>query len=372
MPITSLEANTVIVPLEVDTAIATRAIKNREYTLVRVTSAKGTEGYGFCYGGSHTGHLVTIAVRDLLRRHVVGKEYQDTEPIWNSMYRDSVLHGRRGSVLRAMSAIDNAIWDLKAKEAGLPLYQLLGATPQETVPAYASGGYYLKGKTVGDLADEMRRYVSMGFPAVKIKVGLLSAEEDTERVKACREAIGPDIELFLDVNNAWRDTATAIKVIKMFEEYNPGWIEEPVMPDEVKMSAEIAAAISTPVATGEIEATHWGFERLIDYRAASIFQPDAAVCGGITEFVKIVNLAAASKIPVSPHWFADLHVHMVAATPNAIWVEFFTDSTILNFMKLLKQSVQVRDGKLLLPQEPGMGIEFDGDIVEKYSKDGWR
>jgi L-alanine-DL-glutamate epimerase-like enolase superfamily enzyme len=372
MPITALQANTVVVPLEVDTAIATRAIKNREYTLVRVTSDNGTEGYGFCYGGSHSGHLSTTAARDLLRQHVVGKEYQDTEPLWNSMFRDSVLHGRRGSVLRAMSAIDNAIWDLKAKEAGLPLYKLLGAPQKETVPAYASGGYYLKGKTVSELADEMRKYVAMGFPAVKIKVGLLDAREDAERVKACREAIGPDIELFLDVNNAWKDKRTAIESIKMFEEYNPGWIEEPVMPDEVKMSAEIATAIDTPVSTGEIEATRWGFERLIDYRAASILQPDAAVCGGITEFIKIAKLAEASEIPISPHWFADLHVHMVAATANAIWVEFFTDATILNFMKLLKKSVQVRDGRLLLPQEPGMGIEFDNELVDRYSKDGWR
>lgn len=372
MPIVSVQANTVVVPLEVETAFATRSVKNREYTLVKIKNSRGQTGVGFCYGGSKAGHLSTLAVRDLLREHVIGRELQEMEAIWDNMFRDSVLHGRRGSVLRAISAIDNALWDLSGKEKGLPLYRLLGSPEKETVKAYASGGYYLKGKTNRDLADELKGYLARGFKAVKIKVGLLSAREEALRVKACRQAIGSGVPLYLDANNAWRDAPSAIAAIRMFEEYEPGWIEEPVMPDDLEASAAIAAATPVPVATGEIEATRWGFQEIIHRRAASIFQTDAAVCGGITEFRKIASLADAHQIPIAPHWFADLHVHLVAAISNATMVEFFPDTSILNFMRLLKKSVTARDGELILPQEPGMGIEFNEEVVERYSKDGWR
>ena len=298
-------------------------------------------------GDSKTGHLSTLAVRDLLRGHVIGREPQEIEAIWDNMFRDSLQDGRRGCVLRGISAINNALWDLLAKEKRLPLYQLLGSPRKETVPAYASGGYYLKGKTNQDLADEVKGYVAKGFKAVKIKVGMLSAREDALRIKACRHAIGLRIPLYLDANNAWRDAKSAIAAIQMFEEYEPGWAEEPVLPDDLEASAAIAVATPIPIATGEIEATRWGFQEIIYRKAASIFQADAAVCGGITEWRKIAALADAHKIPMAPHWFADLHAHIVAATSNATMVEFFPDSTILNFMRLLKKSVVARDGELV-------------------------
>ncbi len=144
------------------------------------------------------------------------------------------------------------------------------------------------------------------------------------------------------------------------------------MPDDIEGSASVAAAVRTPVATGEIEATRWGFQQLIHHRAAAILQPDAAVCGGITEWRKIAALAAAHGITVAPHWFADLHVHLVAVTSNATWVEFFTDTKVFNFMRLLKSSVEMRDGELILPKGPGLGIELDEEAVGRYSVDGWR
>ncbi|MFC1898954.1 mandelate racemase/muconate lactonizing enzyme family protein [Chloroflexota bacterium] len=372
MPVVSVQANTVVVPLEVPPAISTRALLNREYTLVRIENSEGQTGYGFCYGGSKAGHISTIAVRDLLREHVIGKETGQMEEIWDDMYRDSLLHGRRGLVLRAISAIDNALWDLYGKEKGMPLYMLLGSEKKETVPAYASGGYYINGKTNDDLANEVKGYVDSGFKAVKIKVGMLSAWEEALRVKACREAIGPDIPLYLDANNAWPDVVTAMKSIRLFEEYNPGWVEEPVLPSDLKASAEIASLTEIPIATGEIEATRWGFEEIIYRKAASILQTDAAVCGGITEWLKITDIARASNIPIAPHWFADLHAHLVATDSNVKFVEFFTDTSILNFMRLLTKSIKARDGELILPQEPGLGIEFREDLVEKLSIDGWR
>jgi L-alanine-DL-glutamate epimerase-like enolase superfamily enzyme len=369
--VTDVSATTVIVPLEVETSIAKRAIRERHYTLVRVQDDQGLSGTGFCYGGSLAGHIVTLAVRDMLRDTVIGRDPHQVEAIWDEMFQESLLHGRRGAVMRAMSAIDIALWDLMGHEAGLPLYSLLGSYRPQTVPAYASGGYYLPGKTPKDLAEEVRGYIEMGFPAVKIKVGRASVQDDVERIKACREVLGPDIPLFLDANNAWRDAPSAIRAIRTFEEYGIDWVEEPLLPDDIEASAVIAQVVDVPIATGEIEATRWGFQALIKAQAASILQPDAAVCGGITEWKRIAALAAASNIPVAPHWFADLHVHLVAASPNATWVEFFTDTTILNFMKLLASSLELRNGEIVLPQGTGLCLEWDEKAIELWSLDGW-
>jgi L-alanine-DL-glutamate epimerase-like enolase superfamily enzyme len=336
-----------------------------------VRDESGLEGTGFCYGGSLAGKIVTVAVRDMLAGLVVGRDPRQVEAIWEEMFHQSLLHGRRGSVMRAISAVDIALWDLLGKQAGLPLYRLLGGYRSETVPAYASGGYYVPGKTAQDLAREVSGYVDMGFPAVKIKVGRVDVAEDFERVRACREALGPDIPLFLDANNAWRDAPSAIAATRRFESVGIDWMEEPLFPDDIEATAAVARAVAVPIATGEIEATRWGFQALIRAGAASILQPDAAVCGGITEWRRIAALAAAHNIPVAPHWFADLHVHLVAATPNATWVEYFTDTQVLNFMRLLRSSLALRDGSLVLPEGEGLCLDWDEEAIERWSADGW-
>ncbi len=372
MKITQVDACTLVIPLQNVTSFSTRTVTQRHYTIVKVKTRDGVEGYGFCYGGNKAGHLVTIAVRDLLREHVIGKDSHQVEEIWQAMFRESLLHGRRGAVMRAISAIDNSLWDANAKAAGLPLWKYLGGNQKETVPAYASGGYYLDGKTPDDLAEEVAGYVEMGFRAVKIKVGRVPPREDAKRIEAAREAIGPDIPLFLDANNAWDDYQTAAKAVRIWEVWEPGWIEEPFMPDEIDLHARLADAIKTPVATGEIENGHWGFKIILDKKAASIIQPDAGVCGGITEWRKIAALAQAYGIPVAPHWLADLHVHLVASTPNATWVELFPDTSVLNIMTCFNSQLEIKQGGLVLPTQPGVGIEWDWQAVDKYVLDGWK
>ena len=372
MKVTKLEANTCVVPLEKrGLSISTRALRERHFTLVRVRTDTGTEGLGFTYCGTRAGHIVTLAVRDLLRDSVVGRDPEQVEAIWDAMYRESLLHGRRGAVLRAISAVDIALWDALSKEAGLPLYRHLGGSDREPVPAYASGGYYAEGKGPAGLAEEMRGYLEMGFRAVKMKLGRLTPKEDAVRVRAAREAVGPDVALFLDANNAWPDADAAIDAIRHFEEYDPGWIEEPLMPDDIEGHARVAAAVRTPVATGEIHATRWEFQQLIDHNAAAILQPDGGVCGGITETRRIAALAAAHDIPIAPHWFPELHVHVVASTPNATWVEYFTDLSIINLGRLFSTRLEGRPGGLALPKGPGLGVELDEAAVERFSVDGW-
>ena len=372
MKVTALTAATLVIPLRNVTSFATRTVRERHYTLVKVTTESGIEGLGFCYCGNAAGWLVTGAVRDLLAGHVVGRDAHDTEAIWDAMYRDALLLGRRGAVVRAMSAIDIALWDANAKAAELPLYRYLGAARSDVVPAYASGGYYLAGKSERDLAAECAGYVERGFAAVKIKVGRVSAREDAARIAAVRAAIGPEVELFTDANNAWPDATAAIRAIRRWEEYDLGWVEEPNPPDELAAHAAVAAAVEPPIATGEIHQTRWDFQQILDQDAAAILQTDAAVCGGVTEFRRIAALAAGRGVTVAPHWLADLHVHLVAATPNATWVEFFPDTEVLNLMEVFQTRLQVRDAGLAVPQEPGHGVVLDHAAVERYSRDGWR
>ena len=225
MRVTALTAATLVIPLRNVTSFATRTVSERHYTLVKVTTESGIEGLGFCYCGNAAGWLVTGAVRDLLARHVVGRDSHETEGIWDTMYRDALLMGRRGAVVRAMSAIDIALWDANAKAKELPLYRYLGAARSAVVPAYASGGYYLAGKSERDLAAECAGYAERGFAAVKIKVGRVSAREDAARIAAVRAAIGPEVELFTDANNAWPDATAAIRAIRRWEEYDLGWVE---------------------------------------------------------------------------------------------------------------------------------------------------
>ena len=368
--IDSVSCTVARIPLDTATAFSTRVVRDRYYLLVKVRSDDGIEGIGFCYVGSAAGRLGSVAVEDLLGPVVVGKDPLQVERIWKDMYAESLLQGRTGTVMRALSAIDVAIWDRNARAANLPLWQYLGGAAADSVPAYASGGYYLDGKTPAMLGEEVAGWVAKGFKAVKIKVGRLSPREEEARIAAAREAIGDDILLMLDANNAWDDLPTALEYMRRYEPYNPYWIEEPFGPDDIENHARLAAATPITVATGEIEYGRWRFKELLDKEAAGILQTDALVCGGISEFRRIAAMAAGYGVKMCPHWFHDLHVHLVASSPNGQFVEFFLDDTVLNFRRLVGRQLEFKDGNLLLPGAPGIGFDFDEKAVASYAG-GW-
>lgn len=369
--IESVSVRAVRIPLDHVTSFATRTVSARDYCLVKVRSTDGAEGLGFCYVGSTACNIAKVAVEELLAPRLIGQESTRVEGLWEEMYRDAILQGRAGSVMRGLSILDTALWDLNARAVNLPLYRYLGSWAHDRVSAYASGGYYLDGKTPEKLGDELAGYVNQGFKAVKIKVGRLSPAEEEERVCAAREAIGPDVLLMLDANNAWADLPTAMLYCRRFEEYDCYWIEEPFSPDDIGNHVELGSRTSMIVATGEIEAGRWRFKELLDKRAATILQTDACVCGGISEFRRIAATAASYGVTISPHWFHDLHVHLVAATPNARYVEYFPDDQVLNFRRLVDRQLEVVDGDLMLPQGSGLGFQFEEAAVEKYALGKW-
>jgi D-arabinonate dehydratase len=367
--ITDVRSATVAIPVQRPTAISTRVLAVREFVLTWVETDAGVEGLGYTYAGTVGGRVVQAGIDTVLKDVVVGEDPRYTERLWDRMFKLSLLVGRRGGMLRSIAAIDLALWDALGKLHGEPLYRLLGAFRDE-VPAYASGGYYRPDlDPLAEIEGELGRYVERGFVDFKIKVGGRSIAEDAARVRRAREVIGPSARLALDANNAYNDVATAIRAAEAFAPYDVWWFEEPTYPDSLPNSARIAAAVSMPVATGEIEATRWGFRDIIAADAAQILQPDAVVLGGISEWMKVAHLAAVHDFPVAPHWNANVHAHLVAAVPNGLTVEYFhLDEDIYNFERLIdpENRLVVTNGTIRVPDRPGIGVILNPQIVEKY------
>lgn len=365
------------VPLDQPVTFSTRVVTAREYCLVKVRDTDGVEGLGYCYAVNRSGRLLALAVTDLLAPVLVGQESLRIEGLWRDMYQEALLQGRAGGVMRALSALDIALWDLNARKAGLPLYRYLGAVAHDRVPAYGSGGYYKPGKSPEMLAEEMLAFVREGFKAVKMKTGKESPKEEERRIAAVREAIGPDVHLMLDANNAWADLPTALTYMKRLERHDPYWIEEPFSPDDIENHGRLARATRVTVATGEIEAGRWRFKELMERGGVTLLQTDATVCGGITEWRRIAATAASHGVSVSPHAWHDVHVHLVGATPNATYAEWMPDDHIVNFRRVIDRQLTAVDGQLMLPQEPGLAFRFDDAAVERYGvtypgeKDRW-
>ena len=364
--ITDVRAVALSIPLATPTRMATRTVLAREFVLVWI-AAGGVTGVGYTYAGTVGGRLVRDAVTDLLRPVVLGQEASLIDRHWAAMYQETLLVGRRGALLRAISAVDIALWDLLGKTAGLPLYRLLGGH-RDRVPAYASGGYYRDEDPVAAITAEMGRYVDLGFTDFKMKVGGAALDVDVARVRAARETIGPTGRLALDANNAYREVPAAVRAARAFAPYDIWWLEEPLAPDKHAAHAALARLVEMPVATGEIHQTRWEFRELLERNAAAILQPDAGVLGGVSEWLKVARAAEVFDVPVAPHWHADLHVHLAAAAGNCLTVEYFRlEEDIYNFERILAERLQPTNGQIALPQRPGVGLALDEAAIARFT-----
>jgi L-alanine-DL-glutamate epimerase-like enolase superfamily enzyme len=363
----------------------------RRTLLVQVHTDAGLTGLGesAVYGG--TIESTEAVVGGELRQTLLGQDPFRVERLWSMMTTRAHQRGKRGMLMQAVSGIDIALWDIIGQATKTPLYRLLGGY-RDRLDAYASAGFYAADKGVTDLADEVGGYAARGFRTVKIKVGrnpdvmlnplhdmdhadyaTATLDEDIERVRAVRQAIGPNVRLAIDANNAWT-APVALRFMRHVADQDIAWLEEPVATEDLAGSAEIAGALDVPVAGYETETGLAGFRDLIDRRAVDIVQPDAIWTGGITECRKVAALAQAHGLPVVPHVFSSAvatiaNMHLIAALPNAGLLEFDQNPNPLR-SALFEEPIEVRsDGTVRLPERPGLGIRLNQATVDQYRVD---
>ena len=300
-----------------------------------------------------------------------------TLPLWERMYARTRDYGQKGFALHAISAVDIALWDLKGKSLGVSVSRLLGGRFRERVQAYATGLYF-RPKEVFDaeLVEEARGYVRAGFRAVKLKIGY-TPEVDLRHARAIREAIGPDVALMVDANHAY-DVATAIRLGREFERLDVRWFEEPVIPEDIEGYAAVRRALDVPIAGGEAEFTRFGFRRLFAGQAVDIVQPDLTATGGFTECQRIAALASAWGVRYLPHVWGSavglsaslqLAASLPPATASLFPLEpiFEFDQTANLFRdELAKDPLRPIDGWVEIPDRPGLGIEIDEGMLDRY------
>ena len=342
-------------------------IDSREVFLVKVLTDEGIVGIG---EGFALGCLDSLEVllQETVSPLVLGENPLLKEKIWEKIYHNTYRYGRRGLLPSVLSAVDIALWDITGKVAKLPVYKLLGGAKTK-VPAYASGGYYAKGKTVDDLAKEAIGYQKMGFGAMKMKIGAAPMEIDFERVSAVRKAIGDQMKLAVDANNAY-DFNDALKMCRLLEPMNLYFFEEPLSGDSIADSIRLAERTDIPIAGYETELTKFAMRDFITRRAVDIAQTDAIWSGGITETRNIAVLASAWKMRCIPHFSAGVvslaaNLHLAGAMTNIPMIEMTLDENPLRD-RLGCNPIRVEEGQLVLPEGPGLGIEINDEVVEEF------
>lgn len=322
-----------------------------ELNTVRLRDADGAEGIGYTYTCGRNGAAINAILRRDITEQIVGQEADRIEQLWQRIWWGQHYGGRGGAAVLAQSAIDMALWDLKAKRLGQPLWTLLGGHDPK-VPVYA-GGIDLQ-LPLDQLLRQTDDNLKKGFRAIKMKVGRPRLSEDVERVRAMREHLGDGFPLMVDANMRW-SADEAIRAARALQPFEPYWLEEPVIPDDVAGQARVVREGGLPIAAGENLRSLWDFKQLIASGGVTYPEPDVTNCGGVTPFMKIAHLAEAFNLPVTSHGAHDVTVHLLAASPNRSYLEahgFGLDAYIA-------EPLAIREGFAVAPDRPGHGIAFD-------------
>ncbi|GGS39785.1 L-talarate/galactarate dehydratase [Streptomyces griseoviridis] len=314
---------------------------------VELATEQGHEGIGFSYSKRAGGPGQFAHAREIAD-DLIGEDPSDIGRIWTKLVWAGASVGRSGLATQAIAAFDIALWDLKAKRAGLPLAKLLGAH-RDSVRCYNTSGGFLHTPTE-QVLENATASLDAGIGGIKIKVGHPDGKADLARLTAVREHIGDDVPLMVDANQQW-DRRTAQRLGRAMEEFDLVWIEEPLDAYDAQGHAALAASLDTPIATGEMLASVAEHMELIRHGACDVVQPDAPRIGGITPFLKLAALAEHHHLPLAPHFAMEIHLHLAAAYPLEPWVEHF------DWLEpLFNERQEIRDGRMLLPTRPGLGF----------------
>jgi L-alanine-DL-glutamate epimerase-like enolase superfamily enzyme len=336
---------------------AIQAFVKQETIFVDLETDDGLLGTGYAYTIGTGGRAVLAMLREDLLHRLIGEDARAVEHIWGKLFW--ATHGTVVGAISslALAAVDTALWDLRCKAAGQPLWLLAGGHRQR-VPLYDTEGGWLQ-LSIDELVAGAESSVARAWPGVKIKVGKPDATEDVARLRAVREAIGPNIHLMVDANQSMT-AAEATRRARLFEPLDLYWFEEPLPAEDITGHARLAAATSLPIAVGESLYSLSHFREYLAAGACGIVQVDAARIGGITPWLKAAHLAEAFNVKVAPHFLMELHVSLAAAVPNALYIEH-----IPQLQPLTTRGLEIVDGHAVAPSEPGIGISWDRDALNR-------
>ena len=330
---------------------AIQSFVSQETPFVQITDEDGVVGLGYSYTIGQGGPAIMSLLKETLVPKLLGREAEEIERIWRDLLFSTHATSVGAITSLALAAIDTALWDLRCKRANLPLWRLLGGA-KDSVPMYTTEGGWLHIST-DELVRDAVEAKEAGFKGSKIKIGRPHLSEDRERLRAVRDAVGPDYEIMVDANQSF-SLPEAIRRARMLEEFDIAWFEEPLPADDVTSHAVLAAHTSVPIAMGESLYSISQFKDYLVLNAVHIVQADVARIGGITPWMKVAHMAEAHNVPICPHFLMELHVSLVCAVTNAPWLEYIPQLDSLTAI-----GMRMENGRAIPNDLSGLGIEWD-------------
>ena len=344
---------------EVVRSDAIQTFSCQETPFVRITDSDGLIGTGYSYTIGTGGH----AVCDLIKRHMapqlLGRNPEKIEAIWKDLFFHNHATAIGAITALALAAVDTALWDLRCRRANQPLHIMAGGA-QASVPLYSTEGGWLHIPTEAIVEDAIA-VKERGFGGTKVKVGLPHVSDDMKRLTAVRDAIGDAFEIMVDANQAFT-IDEAIRRARHYEELDLAWFEEPMPAEDLGGHARLCQSTSLPIAVGESIYSLQHFREYLQRDACSLVQADVARIGGITPWLKTAHLAESFNIDIAPHFLMELHVSLTAAVPNGRWVEY-----IPQLGSISHETMEIKDGRAIPSNAPGLGIDWDWDKVKSLS-----
>jgi L-alanine-DL-glutamate epimerase-like enolase superfamily enzyme len=359
-------------------------LTNFDMTLVVITTENGMQGFGeakAAVGSSGECASIVSCIENEIKPVLLGKDARHITRIWEHIYNGTRDHyalsrgrkfpilGKRGLTISAMSGVDTALWDLKGKALGVPVVELLGGACREEMEAYASGGW----ADVDNIGEQLNSYIAKGFKGVKMRVGIMddTVKRSVQRVKAAREAIGDDIKLMTDAHGTY-SVPEAKQFCRGVRDCDLYWFEEPINPDNHIGTAEVRRSTDIPIAAGESEYTAFDVRDMISHRALDVVQPDSAIIGGITEAMRVAQLAHTYQLELAPHCWGSAFSFMAGvsvafASPSAVVIEFSAGGNPMMY-DLVNEKIETVNGMIQAPTAPGLGITPNWDFVREFKQ----
>lgn len=360
MKVTRVETRTVTLKLDQPIGSALGQLHSFGCILVFVHCDSGIVGENLIFTLNARRTPVLRTMIEELGDLIIGRDAGHIANFWARAWKDINFLGHKGVPVVGISALDGALWDALGKASKLPLYRILGGAA-DRVPTYHSGGLWLS-SSVKELVAEAERFAAAGFKAMKMRLGSPDPATDLARVAAVREAIGPKIKLMADANQGLNESQ-AIRLGRALEEFDLTWFEEPLPAWDLDGLARVAAALDTPIASGETEYTRYGFRRMLELRSADVLMPDLQRVGGVSEFMRVGHMAESYDIPVSSHLFPETSLQVLGALSNTIYLEYMPW-----FSKLYNETIEFEGGAAIVPERPGWGFTFNQDYVAHLQK----